>query len=118
MGTSRARFSAGAAVRAALGTVALVALLALPLAALLPHSFFESWGWAVGPAAWMISAAVVAAVLGLPMAMALVGAVLAGAVSGAFVALGLHWPAVGASIIAFAVWCGWLAARTQRSAAS
>ena len=113
MNATESRLSVGVALRAGGGMIALVVLLALPLAALLPHSFFESWGWAVGPAAWILSAVVVAAVLRLPMAMALLGAALAGAVSGAFVAVGLHWPAVAVAIVAFASWCGWLAARSQ-----
>lgn len=113
MNGTESRFSVGVALRAGIGMVALVLLLSLPLAALLPHSFFESWGWAVGPAAWILSAVVVAAVLRLPMAMALLGAVLAGALSGALVAAGLHWPAVAVSIVAFASWCGWLAGRAR-----
>ena len=55
-----------------------IAVLAVVLALALPHSFFESWGWLAGPAAWVACALLVARVVRLPVAGVLIGAALAG----------------------------------------
>lgn len=97
------------ALKAVLVQVAAVAVVAVVLALALPHSFFEEWGWLSGPLAWLACAALTARVLGLPIAGALVGAVLVGLPSLIAVVLGLHW--LGALIAAalFGLWCGRLA---------
>jgi hypothetical protein len=85
-----------------------VAALSIVLAILLPHSFFEGWGWLVGPLAWLVSAWATARVVGLPEAPVLVRAALAGVPSLLFVALGLHWLGAAAAVAIFAVWCAYL----------
>jgi hypothetical protein len=85
-----------------------VVVLSLLLAALLPHSFFEDWGWIAGPLAWFACAAVTARSLRLPIRGVLLGAMLAGVVSAAAVLLGIHWLGLAIAIAAFAAWCAWL----------
>ncbi|MBM3667288.1 MAG: hypothetical protein FJW90_07375 [Actinobacteria bacterium] len=89
------------------GVVQLLAvlLLSLALAALLPRSFFEDWGWLSGSLAWLGCAALTARMLGLPTPDTLLGALLAGLLSGAAVLLGVHWLGVAIAIVVFAAWC-------------
>lgn len=82
-----------------------VAALSIVLAILLPHHFFESWGWLAGPAAWLACAAFTARVLGLPLAAALLGAILAGIPSALAVVLGVHWLGAALAVLLFAAWC-------------
>ena len=63
--------------RAALLQALLIAAVAVVLAAALPRSFFEDWGWLAGPGAWGVCA-LAAAVLRLPLALVLAGAALSG----------------------------------------
>jgi hypothetical protein len=91
--------------RAAVVQAAGVALLSIALALALPHSFFDDWGWLVGPAAWAVCAIVTARVLTLPIGSALLGAALAGLVSLAAVLIGLHWLGAIVAIGLFALWC-------------
>jgi hypothetical protein len=91
--------------RSALVQLAGVVVLAALLAALLPHSFFEDWGWIVGPAAWLACAAVTTRVLHLPLRDTMLGAVLAGVLSAVGVVLGIHWLGLLIAIAAFAAWC-------------
>lgn len=101
--------------RAALAQLLLVAAVSLVLAALLPRSFFEDWGWITGPVAWFGCAAVTAWALNMPMRGTLLGALLAGIVSGIAVLLGIHWLGLALAIGAFAAWCAWLpGARVSR----
>jgi hypothetical protein len=99
--------------RAALIQAVGVAALSLLLGLALPHSFFESWGWLVGPAAWMGCAALTGRALGLPVGRVLAGAALAGLLSGAAVLVGLHWLGVVVAVGAFAAWCGRIAGRGE-----
>jgi hypothetical protein len=91
--------------RAALLQLVAVAVLSIALAIALPHSFFEDWGWIAGPAAWMLCAAFTARVLALPLAPALLGAVLAGLPSLLAVLLDAHWAGAVLAVGIFAVWC-------------
>ncbi len=90
-----------------------VAVLSIALALALPHDFFETWGWLAGPASWMLCAAFTAQVLKLPLAPALIGAVLAGLPSLVAVLVGLHWAGAVLAVGLFALWC----ARQPRLAA-
>jgi hypothetical protein len=83
-----------------------VAAVSLTLALLLPKSFFESWGWLSGPAAWLICAAFTARVLRLDLARTVFGAALAGLPSILFVVLGVHWLGALFAAVLFAAWCG------------
>ena len=91
--------------RSALVQLVGVGLIFAALAILLPHSFFENWGWLTGPAAWMLCAALTARVLALPLGSTLLGAVLAGIPDAIFVTLGLHELGGVIAIVLFALWC-------------
>jgi hypothetical protein len=97
--------------RAALLQALLVAAFAVVLAAALPRSFFEDWGWLAGPGTWAVCALGVAAALRLPPLAVLVGAALSGLPSLATVLAGAHWLGAPVAIALFALWCGRLAAR-------
>ena len=86
-----------------------VAVLSVALAIALPHSFFESWGWLAGPAAWAACALLVARVLRLPVAGVLIGAALAGLPSVIAVVVGVHWLGAAIAVVLFALWCARLA---------
>ena len=64
--------------RVAVVQLVAVAVLALLLAAIFSHGFFQDWGWLVGPAAWLGCAWLTARVVGLVPAPTLVRALLAG----------------------------------------
>ena len=87
-----------------------VAVVSIVLAVLLPGSFFESWGWLSGPAAWLLCAAFTASVLRLDPARTVFGAALAGLPSILFVVLGVHWLGAVFAAVLFGAWC----ARTGR----
>ena len=97
-------------MRVGIGQTVAVAVLSIALAAALPHSFFVDWGWVAGPAAWLVCAALVARVVGLPLAGALIGAALAGLPSVVAVVLGVHWLGAALAVVVWALWCGRLAA--------
>jgi hypothetical protein len=94
------------ALRAGIGQALAVAVLSIVLALALSHEFFEDWGWLAGPAAWLLCAALVARVLQLPLAGALLGAVLAGVPSLVAVVVGVHWLGAAIAVVVFALWCG------------
>jgi hypothetical protein len=97
--------------RAALVQLVAVAALSILLALALPKSFFESWGWLAGPAAWLACAALTARVLRLPMGRTLAGAVLAGIASALAVVIGVHWLGAAVAVVLFALWCARLTRR-------
>src|SRR4051795_13636002 len=97
--------------RAAAAQVLLVAVFSLLLALILPHSFFEDWGWLTGPAAWLGCAALTAFALRLSVPGVLLGAVVAGIPSAIAVIAGVHWLGVAIAVAAFAAWCAWLGRR-------
>ena len=97
--------------RAAAIQLVAVALLSAALGVVLPHSFFEDWGWLAGPASWMACAALTARLLRLPIGPALLGAILAGIPSALFVLIGLHWLGAAVAVLLFAAWCARLAHR-------
>lgn len=96
-------------LRAALIQAASIALLAVALALALPHSFFEDWGWLAGPVAWLACAALTTTVLGLPLGRTMLGAAVAGLLSGVGVLTGVHWLGVIIAIPVFAWWCARIA---------
>ena len=95
--------------KAAVTQAVAVAALSIVLALLLPHSFFDHWGWVAGPAAWVVCSLITARVLALPFVPVLIGAAMAGVPSVIFVLLGLHWLGALGAIALFAAWCGRLA---------
>jgi hypothetical protein len=94
------------AFRAALIQGAGVLFLAILMAILFSDSFFEDWGWLVGPLAWIACAIVTASRLNLPFPEAILGAIGAGIVSLLAVLVGLHWIGAVVAVILFALWCG------------
>jgi hypothetical protein len=109
----RLEIDPGVLWRAALLQAALVAAVSLVLAAALPHSFFEDWGWLSGPLAWLGCAALTARLLALPVPEALAGAVLAGVPSAVAVIAGVHWLGVVIAVALFALACAHLALRPE-----
>jgi hypothetical protein len=99
--------------RAALAQLLTVAALSVLLAAALPDSFFDDWGWLAGPLAWLACAALTARALSLDVRGVLLGALLAGIPSAIAVLAGVHWLGVAIAVAAFAAWCGWLARRPE-----
>ena len=107
--------------------VVLVPFALLDLA--LDRSFFEDWGWAVGPVVWLACSVVTARILRLPLGYVLFSA-LAGGVAGAVVFLATsHLPGMIAALLVFAASCGsydpdaedeaqreWEAERAERAA--
>jgi hypothetical protein len=91
--------------RSALVQLVAVAVLSIILAILLPHSFFDTWGWVTGPVAWMLCAAFTARALDLPQGSTLLGALLAGIPSVICVLIGAHTVGEVIAIVLFAVWC-------------
>lgn len=91
--------------RVAVVQLAAVALLAIVLAFVFSHGFFEDWGWLVGPLVWLLCAWVTARVVRVDTAVALVGAVLAGLVSAIAVVIGVHWLGLVVAVGLFAAWC-------------
>jgi hypothetical protein len=99
--------------RAAALQVAAVAALSIALALALPKSFFDDWGWIVGPGAWIVCAALTARLLRLPRLPTLLGAAVAGLISVPAVLLDLHWLGVVIAVGLFAIWCARLSDRTR-----
>lgn len=91
--------------RAALVQFVAVGVLFTVLAIALPKDFFVDWGWLVGPAAWMLCAALTARVLALPLVPTLTGAVLAGLPSLLAVVFGVHELGMILALALFALWC-------------
>jgi len=77
--------------RVAVVQLVAVAALALVLALVFSHGFFDSWGWLVGPLAWLGCAWITARVVGLDPAQTLLRALLAGIVSVLAVLIDQHW---------------------------
>jgi predicted anti-sigma-YlaC factor YlaD len=89
-------------------------LLALPLG----DDFFEDWGFAVGPLAWLACSVVTARLLSLPPTHVLFSAV-AGGVAGVIVMLvASHWPGIAAALLVFAASCASYDAAAAEGAAS
>ena len=101
------------ALRAAIVQALAVAALANVLALTLSHGFFEDYGFIAGPGAWLLCAAITAAVLRLPMLLTLVGAAVAGIPSAIATIVGVHWAGAALAVIVFALWCGGLAERRR-----
>ena len=102
--------------RAALVQGLAVAVIGVALGLVLPHSFFEDYGWAAGPALWALCALLTAAVVRLRALPVLAGAALAGIPSLVTVLLGAHWAGVPLAIAVLAAWCGRLASDRERAA--
>jgi hypothetical protein len=100
--------------RAALLQALGVAVVAVVLAALLPRSFFEDWGWLAGPGTWAVCALVVAVVLRLPVVAVLVGAGLAGLPMLVGVAVEIHWLGAPVALAVFGIWCARLGGDDRR----
>lgn len=105
------KIDASAALRAGIIQLVGVGVLALISGVLLPHSAFESFGWLIGPLAWMVAATITALAVQLPLPPSWLGAVLAGIPSAVATVLGAHWLGALIAIVCFALWCGALAAR-------
>ena len=82
------------------------ALFGLLLVPPLDEDFFEDYGFAIGPVAWLGCSLLTARLLSLPAGLALFAA-LAGGVAGTLVGLVAgHGPGLGISLLVFAASCG------------
>jgi hypothetical protein len=100
-------------VQAAAVAVLFGILVALPLG----DDFFDDWGFAVGPIAWLACSLLTARVLALPLAYVLFAAV-AGGVAGTIVLLvASHWAGMAAALLVFAASCGSYDPAAERAAA-
>jgi hypothetical protein len=89
-------------VQAAAVAVLFGILIALPLG----DDFFDDWGFAVGPIAWLACSLLTARLLTLPLAYVLFSAI-AGGVAGTIVLLvANHWAGLAAALLVFAASCG------------
>ena len=93
--------------KAFLVQVVLVAVVSVILALLLPHSFFENWGWLSGPVAWLACAWGTSLILNLPTGRTILGAILVGIPSILFVVLRLHWLGALVAAVLFGAWCAY-----------
>ena len=89
----------------AVQAIALTVLTALLLALPLDHEFFEDWGYAVGPLAWLACSLVTARVLSLPVPFALFAAVAGGVAATIVLLVTSHWPGVVVGLLVFAASC-------------
>ena len=84
----------------------LVGLLFAMLALALPKSFFEDYGWATGPVAWIVCSILTARLVALPLGLVLFAA-LAGGVAGFLVSLAAsHAAGLVVSLLVFGASCG------------
>jgi hypothetical protein len=102
------------ALRAGALQALLIFGVSLALGSLLERDFFVSWGWLAGPGAWIACGLAVGALLRLSWTGVLAGAALSGLPSLIAVFAGVHWAGIPLAVVAFAAWCGWLAARGRR----
>ena len=101
--------------RAAVVQAVLVGALFAVLAILLPHSFFEHWGIVVGPIAWLACSAGTAAILGVPVPLAVISAA-AGGAAAALVGLAVsHLVSLPVAIGVFAASCAGYRSSTPAS---
>jgi hypothetical protein len=96
-------------------------VVAIPFAILglaLPESFFEDWGWLVGPVIWLACSVVSGRILDIPLPYVLFSAV-AGGVAGLIVMLvATHWAGMIAALLVFAASCGSYDPRLEAEAAA
>jgi hypothetical protein len=104
--------------RAALIQFVAVAVLFAALALALPKEFFVDWGWIVGPAAWMLCAALTARALALPLVPTLIGAVLAGIPSLLALVVNAHELGIVIAVGLFGLWCARLPRQSAAEASS
>jgi hypothetical protein len=106
----------GVAIRAGLIQLAAVILIFIPLALALPDSFFDDWGWVVGPVAWLMCAMFTGRVLRLDLSRTFGAALIAAIPSVIGVALDAHQVGGVVAVICFALLCGHMPARSRISA--
>src|SRR3954447_1813660 len=100
--------------RAAVVQAALVGALFAVLALTLPHSFFEDWGYLVGPLAWLGCSIAPGAILKLPLSPTAISAVVSGAAAGLIGIAVSHAVSLPVAVGVFAAAC----ARRQMSTPS
>lgn len=84
----------------------------------LPESFFEDWGWLVGPVIWLACSLVTGRILSIPLAYVLFSAV-AGGVAGLIAMLvATHLAGMIAALLVFAASCGSYDPRLEAEAAA
>jgi hypothetical protein len=88
------------------------------LGAALPESFFEDWGWLVGPLIWFACSLVSARILAIPLAFVLFAAVAGGVAGLIAMVLATHLAGMIAALLVFAASCGSYDQRLEAEAAA
>ena len=89
----------------AVQTAAAVVLVGILIALPLPDDFFEDYGFAAGPLAWLVASLVTARVLKLPAGLALFSALAGGVAATIVMLVASHWPGLVAGLLVFAASC-------------
>jgi hypothetical protein len=91
----------------AVQTGAVMALFLVLVALPLPKDFFEDYGFATGPLAWILCTFATARLVPLPLRRASLAAAIGGMAGvAAFLAIG-HTTGIVAGLLSFAACCGW-----------
>ena len=83
-----------------------MAILFAILVALVPHHFFDDYGWFVGPLAWIACSLVTARVLRLPVGYVLFSALVGGVAGTIVLIVANHTAGLVAAVLVFAASCG------------
>jgi hypothetical protein len=86
------------------------------LGAALPESFFEDWGWLVGPVIWLACSLLTGRLLAIPITYVLFSAVAGGVAGLIAMLLATHLAGMIAALLVFAASCGSYDARLERDA--
>jgi hypothetical protein len=85
---------------------AVAVLFGVLVAVSLGDDFFDDWGFAVGPVAWLACSLLTARALSLPLAYVLFSAVAGGAAGTIVLLVANHWAGFAAALLVFAASCG------------
>jgi uncharacterized membrane protein YfcA len=103
------------ALRAGLIQLAAVIVIFIPLGLALPDSFFDDWGWVVGPASWLLCAMFTGRVLKLDPSRTFGAALISAIPSVIGVVLGAHQVGGLVAVVAFALLCGHMPPESRRA---
>jgi hypothetical protein len=104
----------GVALRAGLVQLAAVIVIFIPLGLLLSDSFFDDWGWVVGPVSWLLCAMFTGRVLGFDASRTFGAALISAIPSVIGVVLGAHQVGGIIAVICFGLLCGHMPPESRR----
>ena len=94
------------ALRAGLVQLAAVIVIFIPLALVLSHHFFDTWGWVVGPVSWLLCAMFTGTVLKLDLSRTFGAALISAIPSVIGVVVGAHQIGGLVAVVCFGLLCG------------